>query len=168
MRITRTMAANAATLMASKKYDPVVKRAKDKLKDCVLDAMKAIPNEIIEVCSKYTDMFYCSQSVYMYWNGKEYHVNIPFNVPSRLRSLRGNIYSKECQQKIENACREVFTAENKREELKDTLESAIYNLRTKAKLEEDFPEASKFIEWPTEKHVPAVPVPNELRKLFQK
>ena len=162
------MAANAATLMASEKYDSVVKRAKDKLNNCVLDAMKVIPDEIIEVCNKYPDLFYCSKDVFMHWNGHDYHVALAFNIPSRLRSLSHGAYPVECREKIVNACKEVLMAENKREGLEITLESTIYNLRTKAKLEEDFPEASKFIEWPMEKQVPAVPVPNELRKLFQK
>lgn len=168
MRITKTMAANAATLMASEKYDPVVKRAKDNLKNCVLDAIKIIPDDIIEVCNKYPDLFYCSNDVFMRWNGHDYHVALTFNIPTRLRFLSHGAYSVECRDKIVNACKAVFMAENKREELKNTLESAIYNLRTRARLEADFPEACKFIEWPTEKHVPAVPVPNELRKLFQK
>lgn len=168
MRITKTMAANAATLMAGEKYDPIVKRAKDNLNSCVLDAIKVIPNDILEVCKKHPDVLYCSNDVYMYWNGRDYRVTLPFPIPSRLRSLSHGAYPVECRDKIINACKGVFMAENKREELQYKLESAIYNLRTKAKLEADFPEACKFIEFPMEKHVPAVPVPNELRKLFQK
>lgn len=168
MRITRTMAANAATLMAGEKYDPIVKRAKDKLYSCVLDALKIIPNDILEVCKKYPDVFYCSNDVYMYWNGRDYRVTLPFPVPSQIRSLKNIHYPAAYQEKIVNACKEVFMAENKREDLQYKLESAIYNLRTKARLEADFPEACKFIELPMEKQVPVVPVPNELRKLFQK
>ena len=162
------MAANAATLMAGEKYDPVVKRAKDKLKSCVLEALKIIPNDILEVCKKYPDVFYGSNDVYMYWNGRDYHVTLPFSIPARIRSLKNPHYPVAYQEKIVNACREVFMAENKREDLKNKLESTIYNLRTRARLEDDFPEACKFIELPMEKQVPAVPVPNELRKLFQK
>lgn len=168
MRITRTMAANAATLMASKKYDPVVKRANDELKSCVLDAVKIIPDDILEVCKKYSDIFYISTDVYMYWNGRDYRVTLPFCIPASLRSLRNGYYPMECQEKIVNACKGVLAAESKRKELKDTIESIIFNLRTRARLEEDFPEACEFIEWPTEKKVPAVPVPNELRNLFKK
>lgn len=162
------MAANAARLMASKAYDPVVKKANEDLKYCVLEVMNVIPREVIEVCQKYPNMFYSSNDVYMYWNGRDYHVQLPFCIPSNIRVLQHDIYPKECQELIIRACKKILDAESKRTVLRLSLETTIFNLKTRARLEVDFPEACEFIDWPIRKQVPAVPVPNELRKLFQK
>lgn len=168
MRITKTMAVNAATMMANEKYDPVVKRAKEKLNSCVLETVKTIPHILIEVCEKYPDYIYCTNNVYMRWNCRNYSTTLPFKIPSYISNLDNEIYAKECKDAICKACQGVLTAILKRDELKKTLETTIFGLRTKARLEADFPEASKYIDWPVKKFVPAVPVPNEIRNLFQK
>lgn len=162
------MAVTAAMMMASEICDPVVKQATEKLNRCVLKAVNTIPYLLIEVCVKYPDYVYCTNEAYMRWNGRNFYITLPVKIPQAIRNLNHDIYSKEHQDKIYNACRELSMAELKRDELKNTLETTIFNLRTKARLEADFPEASKYIEWPEEKFVPAVPVPNEIRKLFQK
>ena len=171
MRITKSMANTAAMLMASKKYDPVVKQAKDRLNSIVLGVMEILPQEILTVCPMYPKVFYVTKDVYYRWNGTSYHVTLPFNVPSSIRSLSDGFYSIEMkmhiQKPIEEACQAIFKAECERKNLEERIEQILIGLRTRKKIESDFPEASKFIEWPEEKQVPAVPVPNEIRKLFQ-
>ena len=168
MRITITMAKNAATKMANEKCKPAIKRAQELLKYCVIETVKAIPCELIEVCNDYPDYVYCTNEVYMWWNGNRYYVTLPFNIPSAIMSLDRNVYAKESRDKIIEACKGVLKAELKRDELINTLETAIFSLRTKARLEEEFPEASKYIDWPTDKYVPMVHLPIEIRKMFEK
>lgn len=168
MRITKSMANSAAMLMACKKYDPVVKQAKDRLNSYVLGVIKTIPQEILSVCQMYPKIFYVSNDVYYRWNGTAYHVALPFNVPSTLRALSNDFYSTAMQMRIQEACQAIFKAEFERRNLEIRIEQILIGLQTKARIESDFPEASEFIEWPEEKQVPAVPVPNEIRKLFQK
>lgn len=162
------MANTAATLMASKKYDPVVKQAKDRLNSYVLGAVENLPQEILMVCQMYPKVFYASNDVYCRWNGTNYHVTLPFNVPPSLRALENEIYPTNIQLCIQEACQAVYRAECERRNLEIRIEQILINLRTRKKIESDFPEASEFIEWPEEKQVLAVPVPNEIRKLFQK
>lgn len=162
------MANTAAMLMASKKYDPVVKQAKDRLNSYVLGVVETLPQEILAVCQMYPKVFYVSTDVFYIWNGKGYHVTLPFNIPSTLRSLSGSFYTTAMQMRIQEACQAIFKAECEREQLEERIEQILIGLRTRKKIESDFPEASEFIEWPEEKQVPAVPVPNEIRKFFQK
>lgn len=162
------MANTAAMLMASKKYDPIVKQAKDRLNSYVLGVVETLPQEILMACQMYPKVFYASNDAYYRWNGKNYHVTLPFTIPPSLRALENEFYSYDMRMRIEEACKVVYRAECERTNLEKRVELILINLRTRKNIERDFPEASEFIEWPEEKQVPAVPVPNEIRKLFQK
>lgn len=162
------MANTAATLMACKKYDPIVKQAKDRLNSYVLGVVETLPQEILMACQMYPKVFYASNDAYYHWNGKNYHVTLPFTIPPSLRALENEFYSYDMRMRIEEACKAVFRAECERTNLEISIEQILINLRTRKRIESDFPEASEYIEWPEEKQVPAVPVPNEIRKLFQK
>ena len=105
------MAHTAAMLMASKKYDPVVKQAKDRLNSYVLGVMEILPQEILTVCQMYPKVFYVTNDVYYRWNGQNYHVTLPFNVPSSIRSLSDEFYSVHIQKPLEEACQAIFKAE---------------------------------------------------------
>lgn len=168
MRITKTMASTAALLMAGKTYNPIVKQAQDRLNSYVLGVIETIPQEILIVCQLYPKIMYVTRDVYYRWNGKQYHVTLPFNIPAAIRSLHDDFYTTDMKMRIQEACQAVFKAEYEREQLKERIEQILIGLRTRKRIESDFPEASEFIEWPEDKQVPAVPVPNEIRKLFQK
>lgn len=161
------MANTAAMQMAHKKYDPVVKQAQDRLNSYVLGVVELLPQEILSVCQMYPKVFYASNDVYYYWNGKNYHVTLPFAIPHSLRRLSDEFYSYDMRVRIAEACKAVYRAECERENLEERIEQILINLRTRKRIESDFPEASEYIEWPEEKQVPAVPVPNEIRKLFK-
>ena len=162
------MATTAAKLMACEKYNPIIRQAEERLNDLTISIMETLPEDILLICQKYPRIFYASNDVHYYWNGKYYHVTLPFKIPSSIKSLDSDYYTADMKMCVKEACKAIFKAECERGSLEASLTEILIGLRTRARIEADFPEASRFIEWPENKQVPAVPVPNEIRKLFQK
>lgn len=166
MRINKTMAENAANMMACKVYDEKIQAAKASQKELFESILATkIPSIVLQCCQEYPDMIVATNEVYAYWNGNRFYQTIGFKVPMNGRQILGNLNNAD-DYTVEISCRKIFALEYDKKLFQEKVVDSLLAMRTRAKIEELFPEACPFIKWPSEKQLP-MQSPDDLRKIMQ-
>lgn len=166
MRINETMAENAANTMACKVYDDKIQEAKENQKKLFEEIMSInLPRIVLQCCQEYPEMMSATNEVYAYWNGKRFYQTIGFKVPLNGRQILTSLNEVD-NYKVEISCRKIYALEYDKGLFKEKVIDSLLAMRTRAKIEELFPEACPFIVWPSEKQLP-MQSPDDLRKIMQ-
>lgn len=166
MKINKTRAQAAAQLMASKVYDRQIEKANDALRqiaECIM--AEVIPSIVRECCKQYPRLIYGTNEVYVYWNGRRYYVTLSFKVPSSAARVDEHL-DKERRDKLYELCKSISQREKDKDNYFEKVTNTLLTLGTRTKIEELFPEACDYIEWPDKKSLPMEIVPFELRALI--
>lgn len=166
MRINKTKAENAANTMACKVYDEKIQEANEIQKILFEEIMSnKLPSVVLQCCQEYPDMIAATNEVYAYWNGQRFYQTISFRVPMNGRQVTGNLKDAD-EYDVEITCRKIYALKYDKDQFKEKVRDSLLAMKTRAKIEELFPEACPFIDWPFEKKLP-MKSPDDLRKIMQ-
>lgn len=168
MKINKAKAQAAAQLMADKVFDEKINLAKQSLRqhvECIL--AQSTPTIVLECCQQYPNLVMATNEVFVYWNARRYYVTISFKVPSTLSRVDSRL-DMELRDKLYGLCKTILLREKDKDSYFEKVANTLLALGTRAKIEELFPEACDYIEWPDKKFLPMAKVPFELRALISK
>lgn len=168
MKINKARAQAAAQLMAGKVYDEQIKKAYEALRqhaECIMG--EKIPSIVLECCQQYPNMIGATNEVYVYWNGRRYSMTLAFMVPYNSRRV-DDVPDVKLRDNLYGLCKIIQLRENDKDNYFKKVADTLLALGTRAKIEELFPEACDYIEWPDKKSLPMEIVPFELRALISK
>jgi len=168
MRVTRSMADDAALAMACSKYDQKISDAEKeelKLGDELVGVL--IPKDVMECFEKNRSYFKSSSSisaVYENSEGYNHYTNIECSI-----GLPGNLYY-DIDKKICDRAEAIQTKKRKLEKEKEKvrcrISDTLFALRTVARVDKEFHAAIKFLTI-EEKQLPALKI-DDLIKMFGK
>lgn len=161
-RINKTMALQAAERMADKAFAEKIEAASNAInKEIENLARKYVPQEVIDICKKYHEFFSSTTSVsvsaYKDTESGSYRENlisgkIGFSVPYSVQNLT---IAPEEYAKVKELVRLKKKVVDSKYKLKEEIHAALLQLNTEKKVQDNLPEALKYIEFPPEKHLPA-------------
>lgn len=127
-----------------------------------------VPVKVLAALKEYPTWLAGTKNVYYYWNGCYYYEEISFFIPESKKSIC-NLLADEERKNIQA---KLLRLERVKEESKKFEDKCFYNLlslKTRKRIEEIFPEAMAYIQWPSEpiKNLPAAQL-EELRFVLQK
>lgn len=163
------MAEDAAKLMAEKAFEDKMKVIHNEIREAYEFALKVhVPVRVIAAIKEYPEWLNGSNNVYYYWNGCYYHEEISFFIPQLKRSI-GLFLADEEKENIQAKLQRLEGVKAKRKEFEDKCFYNLWSLKTRKRIEEIFPEAMAYIQWPSEpiKNLPAAQL-EELRFTLQK
>ena len=154
------MALDAAERMANKAFETKIADAKKAINEAIEKLVrKYVPQEVIDICKKYPDFFsfVTSVSVSAYKENGSYRENwitgkISFGVPYAAQSI--TITPTEYA-KVKHLVDLKKSVESSKEQFQNEIHAALLQLNTEKKVQENLPEALKYIEFPPEKQLPA-------------
>lgn len=161
-RINKTMALQAAERMADKAFAENLDASTNAInKEIENLARKYVPQEVIDICKKYSEFFSSttnvSVSAYKDTVSGSYRENwitgkICFGVPYEVQSIT---VTPEEYAKV----KELVSLKKRVKDSKDKFQNEVYlallQLNTEKNVKDNLPEALKYIEFPPEKQVPA-------------
>ena len=166
MRITRTIADEAAKKMASAKFDSKIKQLELKQRDlCEKIAKDYIPIDVINLAEKHPRFFNMSNCVYVSTENS-YGTYLPGN--SRYPNFANGYsmpISKSDYLSVRKMKEEREHLSQNQSRLQDRISDTLFSLRTIEKVKKEFPEALKYISC-EEKSLPALQI-DDLRNLFK-
>ena len=157
MRITKTLAEEAAKAMAEAVYDDQIKNCHVILATAYEDfIVKVMPKDVFNCCKKYPNWISTSNEVYIYVNGERYFEKISFGVPIGRRDLKPAMQQDELKEFSKLISNLNWTVAKKRE-FQEKTAVMLLSMKTRQRIEEMFPEAMEYIKWPSEplKNLPA-------------
>ena len=169
MNITKAIADEAANMMAQKAFEDEIKEAHDLIRGAYEDVIKLhIPAEVIAAVNKFPTWLTGSKSVYYYWNGSSYYEDLSYYVPHSSRNIK-ELLDVDEKKYIEEKLKILQNVLIKCSNFKEKCYYNLCSLKTRNRIEEIFPEAMEYIQWPSEpiKNLPAAQL-EELRFALQK
>ena len=169
MNITKAIAEEAAKLMAEKAFEDEMKVIHDAIREAYEFVIKVhTPAKVIAAVKEYPEWLAGTKSVYYYWNGHYYYEEISFFIPESKRGL-GSLLVDEERKNIHEKLQRLERFNEKCREFQDKCFYNLLSLKTRKRIEEIFPEAMAYIQWPSEpiKNLPAAQL-EELRFALQK
>ena len=172
IRITKTMAENAADVMAKKAYDYKIKKIEQELTNTASKlASKYIPAPVLACAKEYGDYMGTSNNVVVRhlvtksdgttttsgWINSNTNIPVPHSCCYIMAD--DNDFSL-----IDNIEKKRLSTLRDKDEFRNKVCGALVSLRTVKRVEEDFPEAVKFIDIPVEKSLPS-PVLSDIRSI---
>ena len=150
MKITKTLAAEAATAMASVVYDDKIKEQHANLTATYVSLLrKNIPLDVLAFCAEYPEWIPTSNDVYIYLNGQSYHETISFTIPSFRRNLKDVIKPDEVKE-ITAAVSKLDQIIREKENFEERTQYYLMSLKSRQRIAETFPEAMEYINWPSD------------------
>lgn len=153
------MALQAAERMADKAFAEKLSEASNNIDEAIEKLVrKYVPQEVIDICKKYPDFFsfVTSVSVSAYKDNcyRENWISgkISFGIPYAAQSL--TIAPTEYE-KVKHLVSLKKSVESSKDKFQTEIHAALLQLNTEKKVKENLPEALKYIEFPTEKQLPA-------------
>lgn len=156
------MALAASEQMANKAFETKISEASKNIDEAIEKLVrKYVPQEVIDICKKYPQFFspttYASVSAYKDTENGTYRENwisgtISFTIPYAAQSL--TVIPDEYANVKELVARKKSVVSNK-ENFQNEIHAALLQLNTEKKVQENLPEALKYIEFPPEKQLPA-------------
>lgn len=145
-RITKDMAFETAKKMTVKKQTALDKTKKELKKIMQTYAVSKIPKEIMVCFKKHKNVFNTQSCLRLVGNGFNHEwVDLEESLP-----LENTVFSPEgnLAKEIRTLLDSISTKDKELKELRKEIETALYNLRTYAKTQKDFPEAYGFLPSP--------------------
>ena len=170
MNITKAMAEDAAELMAQAAFNDKIEALHNIIKEAYEIVFKArVPAEVIAAVNKYPLWLSGTKSVYYYWNGLSYYEDISFFVPLSKKSIGSLLADEEGKKDIQAKLQKLEIAKEEKRAFYGKCFYNLLSLKTRKRIEEIFPEAMEYIQWPSGpiKNLPAVQL-EELRFTLQK
>ena len=169
MNITKAIADNAANMMAQKAFEDEIKEIHDLIKEAYENVIKLhIPAEVLAAVNKFPTWLTGTKSIYYYWDGHSYYEDLSYYVPYSSRNFKDllDVDEKKC---IEVKLKRLQSVLIKCSNFKEKCYYNLCSLKTRKRIEEIFPEAIEYIQWPSEplKNLPAAQL-EELRFTLQK
>lgn len=154
VRITKTMAEEAAKRIVTAEFEERIEQAKKK-RDEYIDALvkQVCPNPIIQVTKEYHSYIYCNKLIAIRSpGGRIDKYGIKFNVPYyTVIDVSSEAYAKAIKLQ-----RDVEMEYERRKEAQDRWKEIILGLGTLKRMQEELPEAVEYVSWPTVKALPSV------------
>ena len=169
MNITKTMAEQAAKLMAEKAFEDEMKVIHDDIREAYEFVLKVhVPVRVMAAIKEFPTWLEGTKSVYYYWNGCYYFEEISFFIPQSKKSI-GCLLADVERENIQAKLQKLESVKEKCREFEDKCFLNLWSLKTRKRIEEIFPEAMHYIQWPSEpiKNLPAAQL-EELRFALQK
>lgn len=166
MRITRTIADEAAKKMSSAQFDSKIKKLE--LKRMELGekiAKEYIPLEVRKLAEKYPNFFELSQTIYVSTEGYYGIYILANNQYPNFNCGRSIPISKSDFICIKKMNEERTYLIKEKEQLETRISDTLVAIKTLDKIKKEFPEAVKYIEC-EEKSLPALKI-DDLRNLFK-
>lgn len=157
MRITIAIAEEAVKAMADVIYDVQLKHCHDRLASAYENYIaKVMPKDVLNICKKYPDWVSTTKHVHVYVNGEYYFEDISISIPSGKGNLKDGM-SQDDLKEITKIISYLNEVQRKKREFKEKTMVLLLSLKTRKRIEEIFPEAMEYINWPNEplKNLPA-------------
>ena len=173
IRITKTMAEHAAVIMANKAYDEKIEKIKQDMKEKVTAlAVKYIPAPVLACTKEYGDYLGANNNMVVRKkvvgeNGQEYvsgYIDSRIDIPVP-HSCSYICVNKEDFSIVESIEKERRQMTKEKENFYNKVTEILLSLRTLKKVEEELPEAVKYLDIPAEKALPA-PVLSDIRNII--
>lgn len=167
MRITRSMAEDAATKMASKKFDEKIESLNNEKKVLGDTISKVcIPKEIIGISKKYPSFFNLYHSIDINpENGKGWSITLPTTEIVPNYNCKNFIVRDQDYIKAKSIIESIERLKSDKDNLTSRISNTLISLRTIDKITKEFPEAVPFLN-ASEKILPALKI-DDLRNLFK-
>ena len=163
------MAEQAAKLMAEKAFEDEMKVIHDDIREAYEFVLKVhVPVRVMAAIKEFPTWLEGTKSVYYYWNGCYYFEEISFFIPQSKKSI-GCLLADVERENIQAKLQKLESVKEKRRVFEDKCFRNLWSLKTRKRIEDIFPEAMTYIQWPSEpvKNLPAAQL-EELRFALQK
>lgn len=149
MKITKSLAAEAATAMASVVYDDKIKEQHANLAATYESLIrKNVPLAVLDFCKDYPKWIATSNDIYTYMNGQYWHETISFTIPLHKRCI-GDVIKQEELKEVSASVVKLERVIHEKENFEERTKYYLMSLKTRQRIEETFPEAMEYINWPS-------------------
>lgn len=174
-RLTKLYCERAATKLAEIAFDKKIEEVTNKLKkvgDGLVDAY--IPKPLMALSKEYSDLFIDKKGIIPVRSEQARYYSDTIYVPSNIVNPLGErkifFIDNKTYNELKSLVDERRNTFNRKEKYKNDVSEALWELRTKRKIENSFPEALPYLDFDDGKNnLPSLPASKceELRKLLK-